>query len=43
MLTVNIWHIIDGEWVHLMQVQHFDKTKMYVNGKLSGEVIEAIV
>jgi hypothetical protein len=40
MTTINMWHVIGGEWVHLMQVQHSDKTKMYVDGKLSGEVTE---
>jgi hypothetical protein len=36
MTIINMWHIINGKWVNLTQVDHPNKTSMYVDGKLSG-------
>lgn len=35
---INLWHIINGKWVHICQVHHHNKTVYYVDGVISGEI-----
>lgn len=37
MTIINVWHIIEGKWMHLTQVEYHDKVVMFVDGKLSGK------
>ena len=35
-MEINIWHIIDSKWVHIVQITKDDIREYYTDGKLTG-------
>jgi len=36
MRTINIWHIVNEKWIHIIQVIKKESIEFYSNGKFEG-------